>query len=360
MITDEISAAKTGLKTFAGVQEIDPVRDRRWDEFVKTHPRASVFHSPNWLRALQAAYGCEPRALCTVLPGGSLTGGLVFCRISSWLTGRRLVSLPFSDHCEPLVGDSEALLAILQHLKMGMAEEELDYFEIRPTTSIRGLVPGLEECQTYFWHRLDLSGSSEALFHSFHKDSVQRRIRHAERQSLQYDVGNSEELLARFFRLLVMTRRRQYLPPQPFSWFLHLSRVFGDKLQVRLASHNGVPVASILTLKHGQTLSYKYGCSDARFKSLGATPLLLWRAIVECKGEGITQLDLGRSNVDNTGLVRFKEKWGAQRSELHYLRFSAKPSRGNDWTSSWWRTLAPVAPEWLLIAVGRLLYPHIG
>src|SRR5216683_3051172 len=85
------------------VHEIDPLGDPRWDQLVENHPKASVFHSANWLRALQSAYDYDPVVLTTSPPGVALSNGLVFCRIKSWLTGRRLVSLPFSDHCEPLV-----------------------------------------------------------------------------------------------------------------------------------------------------------------------------------------------------------------------------------------------------------------
>ena len=35
------------------VYEIDPTLDPRWAALVNSDPRASVFHSPNWLRALQ-------------------------------------------------------------------------------------------------------------------------------------------------------------------------------------------------------------------------------------------------------------------------------------------------------------------
>ena len=70
----------------------------RWSALVHSHAQASVFHSTNWLRALQGVYGYEPVVVTTCPPVELLTNGLVFCRISSWLTGSRLVSLPFSDH----------------------------------------------------------------------------------------------------------------------------------------------------------------------------------------------------------------------------------------------------------------------
>jgi lipid II:glycine glycyltransferase (peptidoglycan interpeptide bridge formation enzyme) len=105
--------------------------------------------------------------------------------------------------------------------------------------------------------------------HDFHGDSDQRKIRHAERENLQYEEGTSDDLLQEFYRLLVVTRRRQYLPPQPLSWFRGLIAAFGKDLKIRVASKDGVAVASILTLSHKKTMVYKYGCSDAAANKLG-------------------------------------------------------------------------------------------
>jgi len=85
------------------VQVVKPLEDPRWITLSLEHPRASVFHSVEWLKALQKTYGYEPLAYTSTPPGAPLSNAVVFCRVSSWLTGQRLVSLPFSDHCEPLV-----------------------------------------------------------------------------------------------------------------------------------------------------------------------------------------------------------------------------------------------------------------
>jgi hypothetical protein len=77
---------------------IDPLNDIRWTRFVETHPRASLFHSVPWLQALQRTYRYEPLVYTRCPQGQDLTDGIAFCRVESWLTGRRLVSLPFSDH----------------------------------------------------------------------------------------------------------------------------------------------------------------------------------------------------------------------------------------------------------------------
>ena len=79
----------------------DPIGDPRWSELLDRHPAASVFHSPGWLNALRQTYGYEPFVV-TTSTGPTLENGLVVCRVKGW-TSRRLVSLPFSDHCDPLV-----------------------------------------------------------------------------------------------------------------------------------------------------------------------------------------------------------------------------------------------------------------
>ena len=76
------------------VYEIDPLCDPRWPEFLQKNPRASVFHTAGWLEALKRTYGYEPVAYTTSAPEAELASAWVFCRICSWLTGRRLAVTP--------------------------------------------------------------------------------------------------------------------------------------------------------------------------------------------------------------------------------------------------------------------------
>jgi len=199
----------------ASLFEINPLSDSRWETFVNSHPWSSVFHSTNWLRALQMAYGYDPVVVTTSAPEAALTNGLVFCRVNSWLTGRRLVSLPFSDHCEPLVRNSSELDDLLLHMKRGVEGGRLKYVEIRPISTEPGSQTGFARSNTYRFHRLDLCKSEQDLFRSFHKDCVQRKIRRAEREKLHYEEGTSEILLQQFYNLLVITRRRACAGKRP-------------------------------------------------------------------------------------------------------------------------------------------------
>jgi hypothetical protein len=290
-----------------------------------------------------------------------LTNGIVFCRISSWLTGSRLVSLPFADHCEPLVRRPEESREILNFLRSTLDREKLRYIELRPLGANPLIEDGMRKSDLFSLHTLDLSPTLEDLFRKLQKDSIQRKIRRAERENLVYEEGQSEIFLKKFYQLFVLTRRRHRAPPQPIDWFRNLVKCLGDGVKIRVASKAGHPVASILTLRHGDTMVYKYGGSNASFHNLGAMPFLFWKAIQDAKAEGARQFDFGRSDCDNTGLITFKDHWGSQRTELAYWRVPGEsaPIRGH-WKLKIAGPIFARMPDRLLTASGRLLYRHIG
>jgi len=344
------------------VYNLDPTQDPRWAEFLRRHPQASVFHTPGWLEALHRTYGYQPIAYTTSRPGSDLNSGLVFCRIYSRLTGRRLVSLPFSDHCDPLVSKPEDLSSILHGLQRIQADERFKSIEIRPLESSAIEWGNFAAAESFYLHKVDLHPSLDQLFRNLQKDSIQRKIRRAEREGLICEEGRSEALLSKFYRLMLVTRRRHELPPAPLDWFRNLVDCMGEKLTIRVACKNERPIAAVLILSHKNTVVYKYGCSDAEFHNLGGMPFLLWKTIENAKKEGAEQLDLGRSDMDNPGLVQFKERLGASRSTLTYVKFPA--SRARSANASWKMHIAKLVvsylPDRCLITAGRLLYPHIG
>jgi CelD/BcsL family acetyltransferase involved in cellulose biosynthesis len=340
---------------------LDPLGDPRWLALVDSHPSASVFHSRAWLESLRRAYGYEPVAFTTAAPGEPLSDAIVFCRIDSWLTGRRLVSLPFSDHSEPLVRDDDTLRAMLAALARICRRDGYRYLELRPVRAAVTGVEGFVDSGRFYLHRLDLGPSLEAIFGGLHKDCVRRKIRRAERDGVTCEEGRSPGLLEAFYGLFVSTCRVRRLPPQPLDWFRQLIECMGDALTLRIAFRDGQPIAGILTLRAGHTMTYKYGAADARFNNLGATPLLLWRAITEAKARGLRELDLGRSDDDNAGLLTFKDRWGTSRSVLRYARspFAPAPGARARRLRVAKRCFATL-PDPMLVLAGKLLHRHVA
>lgn len=357
--------------TGARAREFRPLEDRRWDELVARHPHSSVFHTRAWLEALRRTYGYEAVAFTGSPEAGPLEDAAVFCLVDSWLTGRRLVSLPFSDHCDLLAAGEGGWPDLLAALERVARRERLDYVEFRPSRPT-----GWSECVKetgfrhdvchYVTHSLDLRPDLDTLFRNLHKDSTQRKVRRAEREKLVYEEGRSPAHLAAFYGLTVQTRRRQGLPPQPRCWFRNLADCFGEALKIRIARHGERPAAAILTLRHRDTLVYKYGCSDTRHNALGGTQLLFWKTIEEGKREEARLLDLGRSDPVNSGLITFKDRLGAARDMLEYCRMTlGRPAEARFAAPQGWKYMLlarfmPAVPDRLLRLAGELLYKHIG
>jgi CelD/BcsL family acetyltransferase involved in cellulose biosynthesis len=341
---------------------IDPLTDARWDDLVARHPSATAFHRRGWLEALKKTYGYEPFVLTSALSNEQLHNGIVACRITSWLTGTRLVSLPFADHCETLFSDAGENLLLSNRLVEECTRQHCKYLEFRPLHTPTDLGNEFQPSESFYFHELDLGPSIEQLFKGLHKDSIQRKIRRAEKEQLSYEVGRTDEIIESFYNLLLMTRRRHHLPPQPKTWFRNLAEHMGEAVQIRMARKNGVPIAALLTLRHRSTVIYKYGCSDEAFHQLGGMPFLFWKLIEEGKATGAERIDFGRSEMENEGLIAFKDKFGTTKRVLTYYRYPrSKKHNAHAWGDSGLaRRFFSILPDGVLSVAGKVLYRHIG
>jgi hypothetical protein len=319
---------------------------------------------------------CPPRA--------ELSDGIAFCEVKSWVSGSRLVSLPFSDHCQPLLEPKRDVEAFARYLQAACDLPKWKYIEIRPSSDVdldgpdsnavtrehhcggentrlaNGNAYSFVKCREYNLHKIDLRPDPEAIFSSFHNSCVQRKIRRAEREGLQYEAGRSPSSIVKFYHLLLLTRRRHGLPPQPMAWFRNLAACFGERLMIRVASKGGRPIASILTVRHKKTLVYKYGCSDEALHKLGAMPMLFWKAIQDEKQRGAEEFDLGRSETDNPGLTAFKQHLGATCSRLSYYRLGQRELSITDSNMQVVRAVFARMPDRLAQIAGTVLYRHLG
>ncbi len=342
---------------------IDPLTDPRWATLVERHSAACAFHTQGWLRALWLTYGYTPLAVTSSAPAAALSDALPICRVESWVTGRRLVSLPFTDHCQPLISAGAMLDQFIQFVSHFAENEKLRFVEVRPAAPVEaGCLDAEHRSSSYRIHWLDTTPPLDKIFASFDKDSIQRKIRRAERERLAYEEGRTPEFVNRFYRLLVRTRRRHQLPPQPVEWFQNLAQQMPEAIQFRIAIKETVPIAAIVTLKHRNCMTYKYGCSDERYHATGSMPFLFWRMIQEAKEDSIPLVDFGRSDLDNPGLIRFKDQWGTRKAELTYYRFppavSARDSAGLPARAA--KAVLARVPDRMLTVIGRLIYRHIG
>lgn len=342
--------------------EIDPTSDPRWETFLRTHPLASIFHTPGWLEALRRTYGYAPVALTSSAPDTSLTNGIPCCTVTGMWRKKRLVSLPFSDHCRPLVGNHDELVCLVQYLQNKVRGELWSSCEIRSSEAGDIGLLSREPRRRFVLHTLDLRQSADALYRNLHNNCVKRKISRAQREKIRCREGHSERLARDFYELLAVTRRRHGLPPQPYEWFSNLIDSLQQMLTISVAYLGRRPIAAILTLKYKQTVTYKYGCTDQAYNRFGGMQLLLWNAIRAAKEAGAIEFDMGRSEVEDHGLIAFKDRWGASQTDLTYCHYPARlpGSALRDRQRTVGQYVLSHTPLGILGVLGKVMYKYAG
>ena len=112
------------------VSALDPTCDPYWDKLAASHPEFTVFHSSAWMRVLSKTYRHKPLVLCWS-HNGEPAAALPILEVASPLTGRRGVSLPFTDFCEPLFFSDCEPRIIFQDVRAFAERRGWKHFEIR-------------------------------------------------------------------------------------------------------------------------------------------------------------------------------------------------------------------------------------
>jgi hypothetical protein len=336
------------------IQRINPIGNSNWNALVAAQSKHSFFHTAEWAKVLADTYGYAP-----VYFAAGETDFLPLMEVDSWLTGRRGISLPFTDDCQPLCADA----ATFQKLFAGAVEfgkiRNWKYLELRGGRELFGEVPA---SLSFYGHGLDLTAGEDKLFSQL-ESSVRRAIRKAEKSGVTVEILQSAEAVGIFYSLQCRTRKKHGLPPQPFKFFLNIHRhiLSQDMGMVVLARHAGRPVAASVYFYFGGRAIYKFGASDETFQELRGANLVMWAAIREFIRRGMKHLDLGRTSVGNDGLRKFKLGWSAKEARIEYVKFDLKKNEfvaDKDETSGWHTRVFRMMPVFLSKAIGAALYRH--
>jgi hypothetical protein len=280
--------------------------------------------------------------------------------VSSRLTGRRGVSLPFSDFCFPLVSTPEDA-ARLQAAALEVGRRRgWKYLEFRGACGLPKAKPSLE----FFTHVVDLKGDAKLCFQRL-ESPVRRAIRKAENAQLHVEFEATAEAASTYYHLHCLTRKRHGLPPQPVEFFERIAQHIFCRSHgfVAIARHANQPVAASVFFHQGSEAIYKYGASDSNFQHLRGSNLVMWAAIKHLASLGAQYLHLGRTSLGNDGLRRFKLGFGAKEGKISYFRYDYRTNvfvADTDRAQSWVNRIFREMPIPLLRLAGKILYPHLS
>jgi CelD/BcsL family acetyltransferase involved in cellulose biosynthesis len=338
---------------------INPLTVPDWDESLLKSGDQSFFHTSAWARVLAESYGHEPMYLAGY-DHGRLALLMPFMEISSIFTGKRGVSLPFADYCDPFASDKSMLPSAVQCLIDFGKQRKWDYAEWR---SVKEEIGATRSPESFVAHELVLGRTESELFLGL-RGNGRRNIKKAKRTGVTVQIDDSAKALRAFYQLHCMTRKRQGLPPQPYSFFRHIQKYVLSAGRGIVVSGlvSGKVIAGAVFFHFDQAAIFKYGASDARFLSHRPNNLVLWEAIRWYNARGIKMLSLGRTECENAGLLRYKRSWGATENELRYYRhdYQAHSKTPMPLPSRHIRRALSRSPMGFLRLLGRLLYKHIG
>lgn len=297
--------------------KVGPVATRTspvWSRLVSSRP-SDVFHSPAWHAVLHDTYGFEPTGHVLQNAAGEAVAGIVSCQIDG-ITGRRQVSLPFSDFSDPLVDNLEEWRELIEGLPKGPPLRLRCVHNQVPLHD-----PTFRTVGTAHWHAVDVSRPVEELWESF-KGSARRNVRIAEKAGVSIRSGSSEADLRAFFSLHLSVRKHKYgYLAQPYRFFQAIKRHFLDEGNgtILLAELDGLPIAAFVLLTWRERTYYKFGASGGATLDRRPNDLLMWQAARYANEQGSSRLDLGLSDDDQEGLIRFKDKYASERGRVTFL-----------------------------------------
>ena len=338
---------------------IDPLDVENWNDLIIAMPGGSFFHTANWARVLCETYGYEPFYYVQKCEN-KLTALIPLIQVSSRITGRRAVCLPFSDYCQPIVAGSFAASELFEQLLEVAQGQSWKYMEFWGGEALQGLEPFC----SYYHHVLFLQGGQEYI-----SSNLRRNTRNNLKKSIEnnFQVRSLESLNAvwEFYRLQCMTRKRHGLPPQPFKFFKKIhEHIIEEKMgRVLLVSYQDIIVGGAIYFYFGDRVIYKFAASDKRFRHLHANSRLTWEIICWACQKGYGELDLGRASIDNAGLIQYKDGWRAEKKELNYYRYYLKTASflsNKKAAKERGYYIFNKLPIPLLKIAGSILYRHIG
>jgi hypothetical protein len=290
------------------LEESDP----RWDEFVSAHSHL-IFHTSIWWRVLKEGYGYP---MCYLILEEK---GYWLCALPGMIMGNRLIKIFYS--LVPyggFVGGKEHIPQFVNFLNRWAKEEGIGRIQIIDLSiKKRQDLPDFK-CVESYRHVLELKGKSEDQIWKDYKDSLRRNIRVALNSQLRFENIKSKGQVEQFYKLyLDSMKRKKALIRYPLKLFWQIFDLlvpeFADMLFIK---HQNQPVAGMVVIYSQQTAHYFHGGSDTDHLHLRPNDLLFHHAIRTAAERGKSYFDFMGSGKHMVNLIRFKEKWGAEKKVL--------------------------------------------
>lgn len=282
-------------------------------EFIDQHEDALPYHHPQWLNLLASVYDLNMRHVVSMDENQKINAILPAFQGKGLLGGVRMRAMPFSHFVPPLCTSASLTLA-LPHILEGHARQ-MGVGKIIINAPLPGLeASGWQKLAGRWESILDLRLLADKKIKI--ASSCLRNARKAVKSGITIERTTSAQAYKQFEKLMLLTRRRQGVPPYPQKLYPALRDI--NLFRLYMASINDQAVAAIGLLVWKDKVIYMYGGSSERGRDLRANDLLFHEVIESLASEGMSYLNFGVTPHWQPELLRFKNKWGCSSHSLDY------------------------------------------
>ncbi len=335
------------------IRELDERRLADWDRFVLACPDATFFHRAGWKRVIEHSFGHKTHFLYAERDG-AIEGVLPLVHVKSPLFGNSLSSLAFCVYGGPAAMNGDALAALDRAARDLAARLDVPCLEYRHIEK-RDYAGATEKSDLYVTFRKPIDPDVEKNMLAIPRKQ-RAMVRKGQKFGLQSEIDGDCKRLHRIYSESV---RNLGTPVFSRRYFEELKAVFGEDCEILIITHEGEPVAAVMSFYfRDQVLPY-YGGGSTKARDLAANDFMYWEVMRRACERGSRLFDFGRSKR-GTGAFDFKKNWGFPAEPLCYqyiMRNGEAPPEINPlnpkfrlFVEAWKRLPLPIA---------NLIGPHI-
>ena len=283
--------------------------------------RASLFHWPQWLMAVQAGTGQQAGGFIA-RQLGVITGWLPLTEVRSALFGKALVSSGF--------GVGGGIAATHPEAVSALAKAATDHALAKGFASIElrgGEIPSS-------WDQWDnrhcgferaLAANDEAELLAIPR-KARAEVRKGINGGLRVTVGRKPSDLAAHYTVYSQSVRNLGTPVFPHRLFAAMIDTFPESSDILTVWRGDEPLASVLSFYHNGAVMPFWGGGSFAARAARANELMYYELMLHARRRGMTRFDFGRSKI-GSGPFHFKKNWGFEPQPLIYGAWTAPGSR---------------------------------
>jgi len=286
---------------------------QEWDEFVSQYTDL-IFYQSSWSEVLKRGLGGQPLYFY-LRDGGRVVAGLPAVLFNFKIFKILYASIPYGS----FMGDRSVFPAFISLLEAEFKKKGIDQVRVSDSPFSVPYSPAGFSSVSARCSLLALRGFDKENIAGNYRSEVRRAIRKAEKNGLSVTRAVSREEARVFNELYVSSmKRNQAGTKYPLQWFntLFESLVEQGRADIFFARKGDHYAAGVVVVHSSSTDHYLHNGSADAFLEYRPNDLIVDHIIHDGVEKGRSFLDFMGSDPGDAPLLRFKEKWGSQSSDI--------------------------------------------